>query len=84
MLKIEGTTDTSGFARLEEVDDFHALAGGEYMFSLRTGASLNNFLTAAAAHLKISDIRSEDPSLHEIFLRAVNHERARGQEEQPR
>lgn len=84
VLKIEGTIDPSGFARLVEVDDFYALTGGEYMFSLRPGASLNSFLTAAAAHLKISDIRSEDPSLHEIFLRAVNHGRARYQEEQPR
>ncbi len=75
VLKVEGATDTSIFERFEGVEHLHAVSDGEYAFSLRKGESLNSFLAAAAAHLNISDIRSEEPSLHEIFLHTINNER---------
>ncbi len=75
VLKVSGKIDTSLFERFDAVGHFQTLADGEYAFSLRKEKSLSHFLAAAAAHLNITDIRSEDPSLHEIFLQTVNHER---------
>ena len=75
VLKVEGAIDTSRFEHFEGVDDFQALSDGEYAFSLQKGESLSRFLASASAHLNISDIRSEDPSLHEIFLHTINNER---------
>lgn len=75
VLKVEGETGGTPFERFDGVERFEALADGEYAFSLRKGTAMSNFLAAAAAHLKISDIRSEDSSLHEIFLNAINNER---------
>lgn len=75
VLKVEGQNDISLFERFETVEHIQALADGEYAFSLRKGESLSHFLAAAAAHLHITDIRSEDPSLHEIFLNTINNQR---------
>jgi ABC-2 type transport system ATP-binding protein len=75
VLKIEGAIASSQFERFEAVAHLDKLAEGEYAFLLRKGASMSSFLTAASAHLDISDIRSEYPSLHEIFLRALNVEK---------
>jgi ABC-2 type transport system ATP-binding protein len=74
VLRMDGATDTSLFARFEAVEHFHAVSDGEYAFLLRRGESLSRFLAEASAHLSISEIRSEDPSLHEIFLDTINHE----------
>ncbi|NUM77704.1 ABC transporter ATP-binding protein [candidate division KSB1 bacterium] len=74
VLKIEGVADTSLFERFETVDHFHAVSDGEYAFSLRQGESLSRFLANASAHLNITDIRSETPSLHEIFLHTINNQ----------
>ena len=81
VLKVEGATDRAGFERFEAVDHFETLAENEYAFSLRKGASISSFLAAASAHLNIGDIRSEEASLHEIFLHAINNERRQNQEE---
>ncbi len=75
VLKVEGAINGAPFERFNGVDHFEALADGEYAFSLRKGASMSSFLAAAAEHLNISDIRSQEPSLHEIFLRTINDER---------
>lgn len=75
VLKVEGATDNAQFERFDGVDHFEALADGEYAFSLRKGTSMSSFLAAAAGHLNIIDIHSQEPSLHEIFLSAINDER---------
>ncbi|MGH7598133.1 MAG: ABC transporter ATP-binding protein [bacterium] len=75
VLKVEGATDGAQFERFDGVDHFESLADGEFAFSLRQGTSMSSFLAAAAAHLNISDIRSQEPSLHEIFLHAINNGR---------
>ncbi|MGH7454773.1 MAG: ABC transporter ATP-binding protein [bacterium] len=72
VLKVEGAINGAQFERFDGVDHFEALVDGEYAFSLRKDASMSSFLAAAAAHLNISGIRSEEPSLHEIFLRTIN------------
>lgn len=79
VLKLAGAT--GGIERFDMVDHFEARGEKEYAFALQPGASMSSFLAAAAAHLNISDIRSEEPSLHEIFLQAVNHERRQNQQE---
>jgi ABC-type uncharacterized transport system ATPase subunit len=75
VLKVEGAVNGAPLGRFDGVDHFEALADGEYAFSLRKGASMSSFLAAAAAHLNISDIRSHEPSLHEIFLNTINNGR---------
>lgn len=75
VLKVEGATAGAQFERFDGVDHFEALADGEYAFSLRKETSMSSFLAAAAAQLNISDIRSQESSLHEIFLNAINNER---------
>jgi ABC-2 type transport system ATP-binding protein len=75
VLKVVGATGGASFERFDGVDHFESLADGEFAFSLRPGTSMSSFLAAAAAHLNISDIRSQEPSLHEIFLHAINNER---------
>lgn len=75
VLKVEGATAGAQFGRFDGVDHFEALADGEYAFSLRKETSMSSFLSAAAAQLNISDIRSQESSLHEIFLNAINNER---------
>jgi ABC-type uncharacterized transport system ATPase subunit len=75
VLKVVGATDSAQFERFDGVDHFESLADGEFAFSLRQGTSMSSFLAAAAAHLNICGIRSQEPSLHEIFLRSINNER---------
>jgi ABC-2 type transport system ATP-binding protein len=75
VLKIAGAIDGVRFEHFDGVDHFDSLADGEFAFSLRKGTSMSSFLAAVAARLEISDIRSQEPSLHEIFLNAINNER---------
>jgi len=81
VLKVEGAVDLSRFERPDAVAHVEELAEGEYAFSLPKGASLSSFLGAVSTHLKISDIRSEDPSLHEIFLHTIGQEQLPDPEE---
>ena len=75
-LKIAEGMDDDWLSRFAMVEQVATLAHHEYVFSLKPQARLNDFLAAAATHCNILDIHSEAPSLHEIFLRAINRERA--------
>lgn len=71
VVQIEGDVEAALFERFATVAQIDKLTEGTYAFSLRPEAAMSCFL-AEAAQLPISGIHSQDPSLHEIFLRTVN------------
>lgn len=73
VVQIEGDVDAAFFERFATVAHVDKLTDGAYAFSLRPNAAMSRFL-AEAAQLPISGIHSQDPSLHEIFLRTVNND----------
>ena len=80
MLRLAGDPDGHGFAdepavaRVERRDD------GELAIELRDGASLSAFLGHVARHYEIRAIRSEELSLHDVFVGRVGSDLAGGTE----
>ena len=76
LLRLTGAPDGSGFAddpnvvRVERRDD------GQLAVELRDGASLSAFLGNVARHYEIRAIRSEELSLHDVFVSRVGSDLA--------
>ncbi len=66
--------DISALSGHPVVESFETLVDGQYAFLIKQGESVGKFL-AAAASLDITAIHSESVSLHEIYVRAVGHDR---------
>jgi ABC-2 type transport system ATP-binding protein len=81
VLHLEGALDHAWIESLGMVDHFDTLAEGEYAFALRPAVTLRRFLAAATERWEVHEVRSAAPSLHEIFLHAVNHQRRQLPEE---
>jgi ABC-2 type transport system ATP-binding protein len=74
ILRIDGQPSSEIIQSFEQVEGVEALRNSEYAFALRKGVSVSDFLLKAATQLVITDIRSKDPTLHEIFLQSVRNE----------
>lgn len=76
---VVGTTngiDATFLNGIEAVEAVEEQSGGEIRLRLKTGANLSELLRAVGERMDVKYVRSEETTLHEIYVRTVEADRA--------
>jgi ABC-2 type transport system ATP-binding protein len=77
ILTYEGKPELSFIQDDEAVERFENGKEDEIIFFLRKGKSLSGLLNKAASNLKITSVKTEQLTLHDIFIDKVNQDKER-------
>lgn len=77
ILTFEGNPGFSFFQDDEAVERFEIIKEGEVKIFLKQNKSLSGLLNKAASNLKITSVKTEHITLHDIFIDKVNQDKER-------
>jgi ABC-2 type transport system ATP-binding protein len=76
VVRVRENADLAQIQHSPMIDQIEKRSASEYVFHIKRGEPLHEFLILAASALKPIDIHTEKISLHEIFVRAVGNDSA--------